>query len=35
LSLGALGDAMDGMYQPVVHTSGGTQSHGLPDAVAR
>jgi Flp pilus assembly pilin Flp len=34
LSLGALGDSMDGMYQPVVHASGGTQAHSLPGAVA-
>ena len=35
LGVSALGDALDGTYQPVVHTSGGAQSHGLPAAVGR
>jgi Flp pilus assembly pilin Flp len=35
LSLGALGDAMDHMYKPILHTDGGGQSHDLPGAVAR
>jgi Flp pilus assembly pilin Flp len=33
LGLGALGDAMDGMYRPILHSSGGGQSHELPSAV--
>jgi Flp pilus assembly pilin Flp len=33
LSLVALGDAMDGMYRPILHTDGGGQSHDLPSAV--
>jgi len=35
LGLSALGDALDGTYQPVVHTGAGAQSHGLPPAVGR
>jgi len=35
LGLSALGDALDGTYQPVVHSSGGTQSHALPPVVGR
>ena len=34
LSLGALGDALDGMYEPILHADGGAQSHNLPGAVA-
>jgi len=33
LGLSALGDALDGTYEPIVHTSGATQSHSLPAAV--
>jgi len=35
LGLSALGDALDGTYQPVVHSSGGTQSHALPPVIGR
>jgi Flp pilus assembly pilin Flp len=34
VGLSALGDAMDGAYQPIVH-SGATQSHALPAVVDR
>jgi Flp pilus assembly pilin Flp len=35
LGLSALGDAMVGQYQPIVHASGGAQTHSLPTAVGR
>ena len=35
LGLSALGDAMDGTYQPIVHSSGAAQSHSLPAAVGK
>ena len=35
LGLSALGDAMDGTYQPIVHTSGPAQSHSLPATVGQ
>lgn len=34
LGLLALGDAMDGAYQPIAHASGGA-SHDLPSSVDR